>query len=594
MIRRPWAAGALRLFIVVMGLAWMGALPDAARAAPYAEMVIDARDGTVLRARNADTRLHPASLTKMMTLYVAFEAVERGEIGLDDFVTVSTNAASEPPSRLGLRAGSRIKVRHLIRAAAVKSANDAATALGEAIGGSETAFVARMNRTAKALGMNSTTFRNANGLTASGHLSTARDMTTLGRHLFYDFPQYYNIFSRQTADAGIKQVSNTNRRLLSSYRGADGIKTGYTNAAGYNLVASAERGGERVIATVFGGASGAARNKRVAELLDLGFQRAPSRVAVAAPARPDYAGQPDTAAQAVAEAVAAAQSVTVSSAGAPVIQGTRGFGSGAGKVLRMSGVVSRSMRPVPAPRGAAAAPATAASDPAAEGERRDAIEALLMEAMVDTGLVPAEAGAATEIAEAPDAGALPEPIPAVLALDAGALAAAEADAEGEEDALEIAAAEAGVLAAMPLPAVEATASSRSPSPSLMAALARPGAGADAAAEPLGAAPIPVALPAPVPLLVEPPQPQPERTVSAETGGGSWRIRLGREWTEFAARQSLVRAVLAEPGILAESDRDVMKDPRGFAPVFRGLSEGQAERACARIEQRGLFCEATPS
>ena len=258
-------------------------LPLAAGAAPYAAMVIDARTGEVLHSRNADTRLHPASLTKMMTLYIAFDAVERGQISLDTKVTISRHAASEPPSKLGLRAGQKIALRYLIRAAAVKSANDASTAIAEALSGSEAAFARRMNHTAKALGMTRTTFKNAHGLTQSGHMSTARDMTILGRHLLYDFPQYYHLFARTQVHAGVKDVLNTNRRLLGSYRGADGIKTGYTNAAGYNLVASAERGRERVIATMFGGTSSRARNARVAELLDMGFRRAPSHASVRKP-----------------------------------------------------------------------------------------------------------------------------------------------------------------------------------------------------------------------------------------------------------------------------------------------------------------------
>ncbi|UAB89418.1 D-alanyl-D-alanine carboxypeptidase [Ruegeria sp. SCSIO 43209] len=259
-------------------------------AAPYAAMVIDARTGEVLHSRNADTRLHPASLTKMMTLYIAFEAVRNGEITLDTQVRITKAAAAEPPSKLGLRTGQRISFRYLIRAAAVKSANDAATAIGIALSGSEAAFARRMTRTAKAMGMSRTTFKNAHGLTESGHLSTARDMTTLGRHLLYDYPQYYNLFSRQSTNAGIKTVPNTNRRLLAAYRGADGIKTGYTRAAGFNLVASAKRKDERIIATVFGGKSGASRNARVAELLDMGFRRAPSRAPIRKPARPVYAG----------------------------------------------------------------------------------------------------------------------------------------------------------------------------------------------------------------------------------------------------------------------------------------------------------------
>ncbi|WP_074736821.1 D-alanyl-D-alanine carboxypeptidase family protein [Ruegeria halocynthiae] len=277
--------------LFIMAFLWLLVFaPLKGLAAPYAAMVIDARTGEVLHSRNADTRLHPASLTKMMTLYIAFEAVRNGEITLDTQVRITKAAAAEPPSKLGLRSGQKIAFRYLIRAAAVKSANDAATAIGIALSGSEAAFARRMTRTAKAMGMSRTTFKNAHGLTEAGHLSTARDMTELGRHLLYDYPQYYNLFSRQSTHAGIKTVPNTNRRLLAAYRGADGIKTGYTRAAGFNLVASAKRKDERIIATVFGGKSGASRNARVAELLDMGFRRAPSRAPIRKPARPTYAG----------------------------------------------------------------------------------------------------------------------------------------------------------------------------------------------------------------------------------------------------------------------------------------------------------------
>ncbi|MEH6738111.1 MAG: D-alanyl-D-alanine carboxypeptidase family protein, partial [Sulfitobacter sp.] len=278
-----------RFGLFVLAAIWLLVLvPMSAMAAPYAAYVIDARTGEVLHSRNADTRLHPASLTKMMTLYIAFQAIERGEISLDTKVRISKNATAEPPSKLGLKTGQRIAMRYLIRAAAVKSANDAATAIGEAISGSEAKFARRMNRTAKQLGMTRTTYKNAHGLTEAGHLSTAHDMTIMGRHLLYDYPQYYNLFSRITADAGVRKVSHTNRRFLNAYKGADGIKTGYTRAAGFNLTASAERGNERVIVTVFGGKSTTSRNAKVAELMDLGFRRAPSRARVRKPALPDY------------------------------------------------------------------------------------------------------------------------------------------------------------------------------------------------------------------------------------------------------------------------------------------------------------------
>jgi D-alanyl-D-alanine carboxypeptidase len=263
-------------------------VPISVMSAPYAAVVMDARSGKILHSRNANTRLHPASLTKMMTLYVVFEAIRHGEITEDTLVKISRNASRESPSKLGLKAGQKIKLRYLIRAAAVKSANDAATALGEAISGSEEAFANRMTRTAKRLGMTRTTFKNAHGLTQKGHLSTAHDMTILGRHLLYDYNQYYNLFSRRTTTIGKRKIANTNRRLLANYKGADGIKTGYTQAAGFNLVASAERGKERIIATVFGGRSTSSRNARVAELLNMGFKRAPTNVAVIKPRRPAY------------------------------------------------------------------------------------------------------------------------------------------------------------------------------------------------------------------------------------------------------------------------------------------------------------------
>lgn len=288
MTSRFTAAPRLAGLILICALAML--VPHAARAAPSATVVMDARSGEIIFARNHETRLHPASLTKMMTLYIAFEAVQNGEITMDTMVTISRNAAAEPCSCLGLRPGQRIALRYLVRAAAVRSGNDAATAIGEAISGSEAAFADRMTRTARAMGMNNTTFRNAHGLTHPEHLSTARDMTILGRQLFFDYPQYYNLFSRRSTDAGIATVVNTNRRFLDAYRGADGIKTGYTRAAGFNLVGSAERGGKRIIATVFGGTSVAQRNTQMSELLDLGFGRAPAQVAVRRPPAPNYTG----------------------------------------------------------------------------------------------------------------------------------------------------------------------------------------------------------------------------------------------------------------------------------------------------------------
>lgn len=277
-LRKTMAAIAIALLVLCIA-------PIRGDAAPYAALVMDARTGNVLHARSADRKLHPASLTKMMTLYLAFEAVRTGEIRLDQKVRISRRAARQVPSKIGLREGKRVSIKDLIRATAVKSANDAAVALGEAIAGSEIAFANLMTKKARSLGMKNTTFRNASGLTHSGQKSTARDMAILGRRLFYDYPKYYNLFGRKKTRTYGKTVHSTNRRLLSAYDGADGIKTGYTNAAGFNLVSSAKRGDKRIIAVVFGGKTGRSRNRRVAELLDMGFKRAPRRAAVIKPSR---------------------------------------------------------------------------------------------------------------------------------------------------------------------------------------------------------------------------------------------------------------------------------------------------------------------
>ena len=182
----------------------------------YAAMVMDARSGEILHSENANKRLHPASLTKMMTLYLAFDAIRYGRLKLDQKVIISKNAASEPPSKFWYKPGQRVSIRYLIRASAIRSANDAATALGEAISGSEKIFISDMNKAAKKMGMNSTNFLNAHGLTEIGHYSTAKDMLILARRLMLDYPEYFNIFSRLETYASGKTIKNNSELNLSS------------------------------------------------------------------------------------------------------------------------------------------------------------------------------------------------------------------------------------------------------------------------------------------------------------------------------------------------------------------------------------------
>ena len=245
----------------------------------FATYVIDARNGDFLYGKNYNKKLHPASLTKMMTLYLAFNELKNNRITLDQTVYISSNASNEPPSKLGLKKGQSISVRNLIRGAAIRSANDAATALGELISGSENKFADYMTLTAQQMGMKDTTFKNAHGLTSAKHISTPKDMAILARRLIYDFPEYYNLFGRNSVNVLGRTLYNTNRKFLSQYNGSDGIKTGFTSSAGFNLAASAKRGNKRIIGVVFGSSSVSLRNKRMTELLNIGFANSKENVA---------------------------------------------------------------------------------------------------------------------------------------------------------------------------------------------------------------------------------------------------------------------------------------------------------------------------
>ena len=237
----------------------------------YAAIVVDAASGEVLFARHADARRYPASITKVMTLYMAFEALAAGKIKLDDVITVSPHAASQAPSKLGLAAGERITLDDAMHATAIRSANDMAVAIAEHIAGSEERFASRMTAKAQELGMTQTRYVNANGLPDSRQLTSARDLAILARAIMRDYPQYYRYFGFHDWTYNGREYRNTNG-LLRSGEGYDGMKTGYTNASGYNLAASAVRGGKRLVVIVLGGRSTASRNAHVAALMDTGFE----------------------------------------------------------------------------------------------------------------------------------------------------------------------------------------------------------------------------------------------------------------------------------------------------------------------------------
>ncbi len=236
----------------------------------YASIVMDAETGQILSQSNPDKQLYPASLTKVMTLLLTFEAIERGQLSLRDRVPMTQRAVNMSPSKIGLPLGASMRVEDAIYALVTKSANDVAVALGEKIGGNEDRFATMMTRKAREIGMNSTRFANASGWHDPAQVSSARDMAILARYVIYRYPQYYHYFSTKNFTFQGKNYHNHNR-LMSEYAGMDGMKTGYVGASGFNLVASAKRGDKRLIGVVFGGRSTASRNAHMAQLLDRGF-----------------------------------------------------------------------------------------------------------------------------------------------------------------------------------------------------------------------------------------------------------------------------------------------------------------------------------
>ncbi len=258
----------LSLLTVVV---FIGATPTPAQAnSKYAAIVVDADTGNVLFSRRADSQRYPASLTKMMTLYMLFEALEKGDLTMTSQLTTSARAAGQSPSKLNLKPGQKIKVRDAILALVVRSANDVAVVVAEELGGTEANFAKLMTRKAREIGMTKTTFRNASGLPNSRQLTTARDMYTLGLRLQQHFPQFYGFFATDEFSWGPRTYRSHNK-LVGKFQGTDGIKTGYTRASGFNLVASVRRDRRHLIGVVMGGKSSRTRDQHMRDILTRGF-----------------------------------------------------------------------------------------------------------------------------------------------------------------------------------------------------------------------------------------------------------------------------------------------------------------------------------
>ena len=275
------------LFLMALsGLLFMMAATGPAFAnKKYAAIVMDVKNNQVVFSRNADARRYPASLTKMMTLYMLFDALDSGKLTLASQLQVSPHAASQQPSKLGLKPGTHIRVRDAILALAVKSANDVAVVVAEALGGTESQFAVKATKKARAIGMSRTTFRNASGLPNRRQVTTARDMLTLSLALQRDFPQFYGFFSTPTFTWKGRTFKSHNK-LLGKFRQTDGIKTGYIRASGFNLAASTRHNGQHLVAVVLGGKTARSRNQHMMDILAKGFVTADRNTRIAMKATP--------------------------------------------------------------------------------------------------------------------------------------------------------------------------------------------------------------------------------------------------------------------------------------------------------------------
>ena len=258
--------------LVLTCLALLGSFNPASAKPQFSAIAVDARTGKILFSKDIDGQRHPASLTKVMTLYVVFQDLQAGRLKLSSDLKISQRAASMQPTKLGLKPGATIKVEDAIKVLVTRSANDISAAIGENLEGSESNFAARMTRTARSIGMSKSTFKNASGLPNPAQVTTARDMATLSLRIQRDFPEYYHYFRISSFNYG-KQTIRTHNRLLGKFEGTDGIKTGYIRASGFNLTTSARRGKKRIVGVVMGGSSGSSRDKYMMSMLERAFPK---------------------------------------------------------------------------------------------------------------------------------------------------------------------------------------------------------------------------------------------------------------------------------------------------------------------------------
>jgi D-alanyl-D-alanine carboxypeptidase len=526
---------------------------------PQAAIVIDGNTGAVLHAANADSLRHPASLTKIMTLYLLFERLDGGRLKLETPLAVSARAADQAPSKLGLKPGQTIAVESAIKALVTKSANDVAVVVAEALAGSEDEFATLMTRKARTLGMSRTVYRNASGLPDDDQVTTAREQALLGRAIQERFPRYYRYFATSSFAYGGQTMRNHNK-LLGRVEGVDGIKTGYIRASGFNLVTSVRRGGRHIVAVVLGGRSASVRDAKMRSLIGeyvavasatkrgvpIAEQDDTAAVAARASGKPAKTARADHAPTA---AIAEPHPANPSDPIRPILVKTIS--------VKSSSVSNAALSPLPSARGPVATPPIAAPQPPARAAVQPA---------------PAAAVAPAPAAPAPNASGPVE----IVALPMPPLPAASTKSEPRNSGPEpvkpisVASAQPAELPRIAVPRSDP----RTVSP-------RP--------EPIKAVTVASAQPVELP-----------RTAAAEPAleskhiaRGGWLIQVGAFEAESEARERLSEAQSRMKGMLGRADpfteRVVKGDKQLYRARFAGFDKDSAEAACRALKRNDIAC-----
>ena len=505
---------------------------------PYAAIVVDANSGRVLHASNPDSLRHPASITKIMTLYLLFEQLEAGKLKLDSRLPVSAHAAAQEPSKLGLDPGQTIATEEAVKAVVTKSANDIAVAIAEAIGGSEGTFATLMTHKAHELGMTRTVYKNASGLPDDEQVTTARDQALLGRAIQDRFPRYYRYFATSSFHFHGMDIRNHNH-LLGRIQGVDGIKTGYTRASGFNLVTSVRRGARHVVAVVFGGSSSSARDARMRDLIEEHIAEASTQRTV-----PMLAETTDP------EPVRAKTHVAT----ADVTQ-------------RVSAEAAARPRPDATPPLAVAQPRTGSAEP---------IQPIPVKTITVRPRSIQSAALGPLVAPAPQANVAPQ-----WTAGASASAAASAPPSPAVEPAAVAPAPASSPRAASVPSSEPTMLPPPPG-------ARPGILGTLPAQAVAALSEPPPAPASAPAA--PPATPAQRTA---TPRGGWMIQIGAFADEAEAKQRLRSAQSMAHDLLARADGFTERVVKGSKELYRarfaGFDKEKAEAACHYFKRNDIAC-----